>query len=52
MKEEEWRKRNSPKLERRRWSGGELAVEDPISPGDIRKRSDGGSTEGEDAERR
>jgi hypothetical protein len=52
MKEKEQRKRNSPELERRRWSGGELAVEDPISPGNIRKRSGGGSTEGEDAERR
>jgi hypothetical protein len=52
MKEEEQRKRNSPELERRRWSGRELAVEDPISPGDIRKRSGGGSKKGEDAERR
>jgi hypothetical protein len=52
MKEEEQPNRNSPELERRRWSGGELAVEDPISPGDIRKRSGGGSTDSEDAERR
>jgi hypothetical protein len=52
MKEEERRKRNSPELERRRWSGGEFAVEDPISPGDIRKRSGGGSKKGEGAERR
>jgi hypothetical protein len=52
MKEEEQTKRNSPELQRRRWSGGELAVEDPISPGDIRKRSGGGSTGGEDDERR
>jgi hypothetical protein len=39
-------------MERRRWSGGELAVEDPISPSDIRKRSSGGGKEGEDAIRR
>jgi hypothetical protein len=35
-----------------RWSGGELAVEDPISPGDIRKRSSSGGEEGEDVVRR
>jgi hypothetical protein len=52
MKEEEQPKRNSPELERRRWSGGEFAVEDPISPEDIRKRSGGGSKKGEGAERR
>jgi hypothetical protein len=51
MKEEEQKKRNSPELEQQRWSGGELAVEDPISPRDIRKRSGGGSKKGEDAER-
>jgi hypothetical protein len=33
MKEEELRERNSPELEWRRWYDGELAVEDPISPG-------------------
>jgi hypothetical protein len=52
MKEEERRKRSLPELERRRWSGGELAVEGPISPGDIRKRSSDGGEEGEDAVRR
>jgi hypothetical protein len=52
MKEGEPRKRNSPELEQRRWYGDELVVESPISPGDIRKRSGGGSEKGEDAERR
>jgi hypothetical protein len=52
MREEEQRRKNLPKLERRRWSGSELVVEDPISPGDIRKRSSGGGKEGEGAVRR
>jgi hypothetical protein len=54
MREEEQRRKSLPEFERRRWSGGELAVEDPISPSDIRKRSSGGGKEGEDedAERR
>jgi hypothetical protein len=51
MREEEQRRKSLPKFERRRWSGGELAVEDPIPPGDVRKRSSGGD-EGEDAVRR
>jgi hypothetical protein len=52
VREEEQRRKSLPKFERRRWSGGELAVKDPISPGDIRKRSGGGGEEGEDAVRR
>jgi hypothetical protein len=52
MEEKEQRKRNPPELERRRWCGGELAVEDPISPRDIWKRSGGASKKGEDVERR
>jgi hypothetical protein len=52
MREEEQRRKSSPEFERRRWSSGELAVKDPISPGDIRKRSSGGGEEGEDAVRR
>jgi hypothetical protein len=52
MREEEQRRESLPEFERRQWSGGGLAVEDPISPGDIRKRSGGGGDEGEDAERR
>jgi hypothetical protein len=45
MGKEEQSKRNSPEFERRRWSSGELAVKDPISPGDTRKRSGGGGEE-------
>jgi hypothetical protein len=52
MKEEEQRKKSLPEVVRRRWNGGRLAVEDPISPEDTRKRSGGGGEEGEDAERR
>jgi hypothetical protein len=52
MREEEQRRRSSPELERRQWSGGELAVDDPISPGDVRERSSGGGNEGEDVVRR
>jgi hypothetical protein len=51
MKEEGRRKKGLPELERRRWSSGELAVEDPISPRDIRKKSSGGGEEGEDVVR-
>jgi hypothetical protein len=35
MREEEQRRKSSPEFERQRWSGDELAVKDPISPGDI-----------------
>jgi hypothetical protein len=52
MREKEQRRESLPKFERRRWSGGGLAVEDPISSGDIQERSGGGGEEGEDAERR
>jgi hypothetical protein len=52
MREEEQRRESLPEFEKQQWSGGELAVEDPISPGDIRKRSSGGGDEGEDAVRR
>jgi hypothetical protein len=52
MREEEQRRESLPEFEQRQWSGGELAVEDPISPSDIRKRSGRGGDEGEDAERR
>jgi hypothetical protein len=52
MREEKQRRRSLPELEQRQWSGGELAVEDPISPGDIRERSSGGSEQGEDVVRR
>jgi hypothetical protein len=44
--------KNSPKLERRRWNGGELAGRDPISPGDVRESSSNGGVEGEDVRRR
>jgi hypothetical protein len=52
MREEEQRRKSLPEFERRRWSGSELAVEDPISPGDIRKWNSGGGEEGEDAVQR
>jgi hypothetical protein len=52
VRDEEQRRKSLPELERRRWSSGELAVKDPISPGDIRKRSSGGGEEYEDAIRR
>jgi hypothetical protein len=52
MREEEQRRKSLPEFERRRWSSSELAVEDPISPGDIRKRSSGGGNESEDVVRR
>jgi hypothetical protein len=52
MREEEQRRKSLPEFKRRRWSGSELAVEDPISSGDVRKRSSGGGDEGEDAVRR
>jgi hypothetical protein len=38
MREEKQRRRSLPEFEQRRWSGGELAVEDPISPGDVWER--------------
>jgi hypothetical protein len=44
-KEESIREKNLPKLERRQWSGGEFAEEDPISPGN-------GQGEEEDRQRR
>jgi hypothetical protein len=52
VKEEGQRRKSLPKLERWQWSGGELAVEDPISPGDVRERSSNGGDEGEDVGRR
>jgi hypothetical protein len=53
MKEEEQRrKKNLPKLGRRRRNGGERADGDPISPSNVRERSSTGSVEGEDVERR
>jgi hypothetical protein len=53
MKEEEQRrKKNSPKLVRRRWNGGERADGDPISPNNVRERSRTGGVEGEEVERR
>jgi hypothetical protein len=51
VREEEQRRKSLPEFERQRWSGGELAVEDPISPGDIRKRNRAGGEGGEDAVR-
>jgi hypothetical protein len=33
--------KNSPKLKRRRWNGGELPEEDSTSPGIVEERSDG-----------
>jgi hypothetical protein len=53
MKEEEQRrKKNSPKLVRRRWSDGELADEDPISPSNVRERSRTGGVKGKEVVRR
>jgi hypothetical protein len=53
VKEEEQRRgKNSPELVRRRWNGGKLADEDPISLGSVRERSRTGGVEGEEAERR
>jgi hypothetical protein len=50
MKEEEQRQeKNSPELVRRRWSGGERADEDPISPSGVREMSRTGGDEGEEA---
>jgi hypothetical protein len=50
MKKEEVRaERNSLKLVRRRWSDGEFADEDPISPGTDRERKRTGGVEGEKA---
>jgi hypothetical protein len=52
MKEEEQRRKNLPKLMRRRWNGGDCAGGDPISPGNVRERSSNGGVEGEDVGRR
>jgi hypothetical protein len=53
MKEEEARrKKNSPELGRRRWSNGELADGDPISPSNVRERSRVGGVKDEEVERR
>jgi hypothetical protein len=52
VREEEQRRKSLPEFEWRRWSDGELAVEDPISPGGIQKRNNGGGEESEDAVRR
>jgi hypothetical protein len=53
MKEEEQRrKKNLPKLGRRRRNGGERADGDPISPGNARERSSTGGVEGEDVKHR
>jgi hypothetical protein len=50
MKKEEVRaERNSPELVRRRWSDGEFADEDPISPGTAQERKRTGGIEGEKA---
>jgi hypothetical protein len=46
MKEKEQRRKNLPKLGRRRWNSGELADRDPISPSNVRERSSGGGVEG------
>jgi hypothetical protein len=35
MKEKEQRRKNLPKLGRRRWNSGELADRDPISPSNV-----------------
>jgi hypothetical protein len=52
MKEGEVRrKKNSPELVRRRWSDGELADVDPISPSNVWERSRTGSIKGEEVER-
>jgi hypothetical protein len=48
MKKEEVRtERNSPELVRRRWSDGEFADEDTISPGTDRERKRTGGVEDE-----
>jgi hypothetical protein len=52
MKEKEQRRKNLPKLGRRRWNGGEHADRDPISPGNVRERSSDGGVEGGDDGRR
>jgi hypothetical protein len=44
--------KNSPKLKRRRWNGGELPAEDSTSPGIVRERSGGGGVVGEGVGRR
>jgi hypothetical protein len=48
MKEKEQRRKNSPKLGRRRWNNGELADRDPISPSNVRERSSDDGVEGGD----
>jgi hypothetical protein len=49
--EEQRRKKNLPKLVRRRWNGGDRADGDPISPSNVRERSSTGGVEGKDVER-
>jgi hypothetical protein len=50
MKKEEVRaEKNSPELVRRRWSDGECADEDPMSPDSVRERKRTGGAEGEEA---
>jgi hypothetical protein len=43
--------KNSPELLRWRWSDGELADEDPISPSSVRQRKRTGGVEDEEAKR-
>jgi hypothetical protein len=50
--EEPRREKNSPELGRQQWSDGELADEDPISPGSVREKKRTGGVEGEEARRR
>jgi hypothetical protein len=53
MKEEEQRKeKDTPELVRRRWSDGELANGDSISPSNVRERSRTGGIKGEEVEHR
>jgi hypothetical protein len=46
-KEEERRRKNLPKLMRRRWNDSDCADEDPISPGSVREREVTGGVEDE-----
>jgi hypothetical protein len=52
MKQKEQRRKSLPKLGRRRWSSGELADRDPISPSNVQERSSDGGVEGGDDGRR